>query len=115
MTQETEQKSAEKLQAKRAHEKYVVTKMIAIYCAGVHKTDALKNGNLCDECKLLAEYVAERVDKCPFMQTKTFCSKCKVHCYSKENRDAIRRVMRYAGPRMIFYAPLMALRHAMGK
>lgn len=115
MEKTAEQKLSEKLMAKRTHEKYVVTKMIAIYCAGVHKTDALKSENFCDECKQLAEYVSERVDKCPFMQTKTFCSKCKVHCYSKENRDAIRRVMRYAGPRMIFYAPLMALRHAMGK
>ena len=37
------------------------------------------------------------------METKTFCSNCKVHCYKPEMRKKIRAVMRFSGPRMIFY------------
>ena len=45
------------------------------------------------------------------METKTFCSNCKVHCYKPEMRARIQEVMRYAGPRMIFYHPLLAILH----
>ena len=52
-----------------------------------------------------------RIEKCPFMETKTFCSNCRVHCYRAEMREKIREVMRFSGPRMIFYHPVMAVRH----
>lgn len=99
------QRSIEK---KREQEKAAVGSMIAIYCHGMHKT---KRGVLCEECQALHDYAALRTEKCPFMETKTFCSACKVHCYSKEMQEKIRRVMRYAGPRMLFVHPMLALRH----
>ena len=40
-----------------------------------------------------------------------FCSNCTVHCYRPEMRERIRTVMRYAGPRMLFHHPVMAIRH----
>jgi len=39
------------------------------------------------------------------------CSACKVHCYSKEMQEKIREMMKYAGPRMLFVHPLLAIRH----
>ena len=45
------------------------------------------------------------------MEEKTFCSNCTVHCYRPEMRERIRTVMRYAGPRMLFHHPVMAIRH----
>jgi hypothetical protein len=45
------------------------------------------------------------------METKTFCSNCKVHCYKPEMREKIKEIMRFSGPRMIFYHPIMAIRH----
>ena len=45
------------------------------------------------------------------MENKTFCSNCKVHCYSPEMREEIKKVMRFSGPRMIAYHPVMAIRH----
>lgn len=36
-------------------------------------------------------YARLRSDKCPFMETKTFCSNCKVHCYKE---DIVRRSVR---------------------
>lgn len=92
---------------KREREKATVSEMIALYCKKQHKT---KHG-LCPECMELNEYARLRSDKCPFMETKTFCSNCKVHCYKPEMREKIRQVMRFSGPRMIFTHPIMAIRH----
>ena len=81
--------------------------MIRLYCKKCHGT---KTG-LCPECKALAEYACDRSNKCPFMDNKTFCSNCKVHCYKPEMRNRIRQVMRFSGPRMIFHHPVMAMQH----
>ena len=94
---------------KRAHEKQTVDLMIEIYCHGKHHT---KNHTLCQECLELTDYCNVRTDKCPFMETKTFCSACKVHCYAKDKKEKIREVMRYSGPRMMLYHPVLAIKHA---
>ena len=92
---------------KREREKETVSLMIRLYCRKKHgmKTE------LCDECRALSDYAIMRSDKCPFMETKTFCSNCRVHCYKPEIREKIREVMRFSGPRMILYHPVMAVRH----
>lgn len=93
---------------KRSEEKKVLYEMFLIYCEGKH---GLK-GELCDSCKELYGYACDRVDRCPNIETKTFCSACKSNCYKKDKRDAIRDVMRFAGPRMMFKRPVMAFKHA---
>lgn len=95
------------IEEKRQREKAMVSQMIALYCRKNHRT----KGELCDECRELSEYAILRSDKCPFMETKTFCSNCKVHCYKPEMREKIRQVMRFSGPRMIFHHPVAAVRH----
>lgn len=94
------------IEAKRENEKKMVSLMISIYCRKKHGCK-----NLCDECARLADYARRKSDGCPFMQTKSFCSRCKVHCYSEEMRERIREVMCFSGPRMIFHNPIMALNH----
>mgnify|MGYP002748588174 CR=1 FL=1 len=96
------------LDQKRADEKMLVSEMIALYCRRQHKTP---KGSLCPECRQLHDYALTRIDKCPFMETKTFCSACKVHCYKPEMRQQMRAVMRYAGPRMLLSNPILVLRH----
>lgn len=98
---------AKSIENKREYEKEIVSQMIALYCKKQHKT---KHG-LCQACQELDAYAKQRSDKCPFMETKTFCSNCKVHCYKPEMRERIRAVMRFSGPRMIFYHPVTAVRH----
>lgn len=93
-------------QSKREREKEVVSLMISIYCRKKHG-----NKTLCPECAALDAYARFRADKCPFMETKTFCSNCKVHCYKSDMRAKIREVMRFSGPRMIFHHPIMAIYH----
>ena len=95
------------VQTKREREKKVVSKMIALYCKKRHRT---KRG-LCPACAALDAYARQRSDRCPFMESKTFCSNCKVHCYKPEMREQIRAVMRFSGPRMLLYHPVMAIRH----
>lgn len=92
---------------RREKEKQVVSLMIKLYCNKKHHTKK----ELCDKCRHLTEYAAMRSDKCPFMEDKTFCSNCKVHCYKPDMREKIREVMRFSGPRMIFHHPVMAVNH----
>ncbi len=103
------------LQGKRAREKDVVTLMIRLHCTKRHAEEreaaGTPHGELCPECAELAAYACNRVDRCPFMETKTFCSNCRVHCYRPEMRERIREVMRFSGPRMMLYHPVMAVRH----
>lgn len=94
---------------KREKEKRVVTEMITLYCKKRHKQTG--QNVLCSECMELKEYAVLRSDKCPFMENKTFCSNCRVHCYKPQMREKIREVMRFSGPRMIFYHPVMAVKH----
>ena len=94
------------VQSKREREKETVSLMIAIYCRKKHG-----GKTLCPDCAALEAYARQSSDKCPFMETKTFCSNCKVHCYKPDMREKIREVMRFSGPRMIFHHPVMAMRH----
>ncbi len=95
------------VETRREQEKALVSQMIALYCRKKHGG---KKG-LCAECQKLADYARSRSDHCPFMETKTFCSNCKVHCYQPAMREQIKEVMRFSGPRMIFTHPAAAIRH----
>lgn len=101
---------AKNIELKREKEKEVVSCMIALYCKKKHKS---AKKELCFECKRLEEYARQRSARCPFMETKTFCSNCKVHCYKSDMREKIREVMRFSGPRMLMHHPIMAVCHVM--
>lgn len=81
--------------------------MIVIYCNAFHKPDIAP----CRDCYSLVQYARKRLGLCPFQERKPTCGNCTIHCYQPEMRETIRKVMRYAGPRMIYSHPLMALRH----
>lgn len=95
------------LLAKREREKRMVSEMIALYCRKKHG----HRDGLCPDCAALREYAMQRSDRCPFMEHKTFCSNCKVHCYRPDMREKIREVMRFCGPRMLLHHPVAAVRH----
>ena len=86
-------------------EKKTVEQMLRIYCRKVHHND------LCGECQALLVYAHQRLDACKFGEEKPSCKKCPVHCYKPDMREKIRRVMRFAGPRMILYHPTAAIKH----
>lgn len=95
-----------KNQRKKEREKMIVSQMIEIYCRKNHG-----GKKLCPDCAQIRDYAWLCSDRCPFTETKTFCSNCKVHCYKPDMREKIREVMRFSGPRMMFYHPVMATRH----
>lgn len=103
MTQQDKRK-----QDKRQREKHVVGVMIRLYCKRNHREGGK---HLCSDCAALLDYAHARVDACPFMETKTFCNQCKVHCYRPQQREKIRAIMRWSGPRMLFVHPVLAVRH----
>jgi len=84
-----------------------VEAMLRLYCRGQHGTPA----GLCQDCRELFAYARERLDRCPFGEGKTTCARCPIHCYRPERREQIRKVMRYAGPRMLYRHPIMTIRH----
>lgn len=94
------------IQTKREREKQLVSQMIILYCKKQHG-----GKYLCSDCAALDAYARQRSDRCPFMETKTFCSNCKVHCYKPKMREKIRAVMRFSGPWMLFHHPVIAIRH----
>lgn len=94
-------------QQKRKREQRVVTCMIELYCRKKRHT---KEG-LCPDCAALLAYALSRSERCPFMEHKTFCSQCPVHCYKPDMREKIRQVMRFSGPRMLLVHPVLALQH----
>lgn len=87
-------------------ERKTAERMIRLWCRN-------KEGNreLCPECAALAEYARQRLSRCPFGEHKPTCRRCTVHCYKPDMRERMRRVMRYAGPRMLFRYPVSALVH----
>ena len=84
-----------------------VQAMVHCYCRGQHASD----GTLCSHCAELLDYAAVRLERCRFGEEKPTCAKCPVHCYQKARREQIKRVMRYAGPRMLWQHPILSLRH----
>jgi hypothetical protein len=87
-------------------EKATLEKMFRIYCDKNHYTP-----NLCEDCRGLLDYALDRLDKCPFGYEKPTCKNCHVHCYRKSEREKIRDIMRFSGPKMIYKSPYLALMH----
>ena len=87
-------------------EKQTVRKMIELYCR-----HHLKQDTMTDEYQHLAEFACRRLDHCKYGEKKTACKNCPTHCYAHNEREQIRKIMRWAGPRMIFYSPIEAIRH----
>lgn len=91
-------------------EKQVVSKMIALYCR-----KRLCAKDMPEEYRELEDYAHKRLDGCKFGDKKPACKRCPIHCYRPGMREKIRDVMRWAGPRMIIYDPVAAIRHLLNK
>jgi hypothetical protein len=90
-----------------AREKRTVAAMVGMYCRARHAGGRRP----CAECGQLLEYALRRIERCRFGLGKPVCAKCPAHCYAPGPRERIRRVMRFAGPRMLLTHPLLALLH----
>ena len=82
--------------------------MTGEYCAHFHGTDGK---NLCPACREFLAYALKRLACCPYGGEKPVCGKCKIHCYKPAERETARRIMRWAGPRLMWTHPKMAFIH----
>lgn len=81
--------------------------MIKLYCRAKHR----RRDGLCEDCAELLDYVKARRARCPFGDNKTFCSNCKIQCYKPSMKEKISEVMKYSGPRLMFYNPKLVFKH----
>ena len=87
-------------------EKKTVGMMVRLYCRRYEG-----NKELCQDCSQLLSYADARLDRCKFGNEKPTCKKCPIHCYKPDMREKMRTVMRWAGPRMMLYHPIEAIKH----
>jgi YbgA-like uncharacterized protein len=91
-----------------ARERLTMTRMVGIYCTAHH--DGCED-ILCDECDEFLDYAHTRLEKCPYGENKPTCANCPIHCYKPARKEQVRRIMRYAGPRMLLRHPVLAITH----
>ncbi len=94
--------------ARRAREFDILDVMLRTYCRAHH---GLRQARLCKDCGALRDYARRRLERCVFGEAKPTCANCAVHCYKAVMRERVRQVMRWAGPRMIWRRPVLAVRH----
>jgi hypothetical protein len=94
--------------ARRVREFKTIVVMLRMYCRAHHDPKAAP---LCDNCVELHDYARRRLERCVFGDAKPTCANCSVHCYKAVMRERVRQVMRWAGPRMIWRQPVLAVRH----
>lgn len=88
-------------------EQETLAHMVKIYCRLTHKQKEC----LCEECETLLRYAEQRLQNCPFKEKKPTCKNCTIHCYKPDAAKKVREIMRLAGPRMLYYHPILAVLH----
>lgn len=88
-------------------EAHTIELMLELYCQKNHNSRL----NLCSECSELKNYALSRLERCPFGEKKPTCANCTVHCYKPAQRQHIRQVMRFSGPRMLLRHPILTVLH----
>ena len=91
---------------RRERELRTLETMISMYCQAHHYAPYR-----CKECSALADYARRRLERCVFGDSKPTCANCLVHCYRDAERETIREMMRWSGPRMMLKHPVLAIMH----
>ncbi|MCW2255448.1 hypothetical protein M2263_001539 [Providencia alcalifaciens] len=64
-----------------------------------------------DQYKQLYIYAINRLEKCRYGEQKPACKQCPIHCYQPKMREKMKVIMRWSGPRMLIYHPILAIKH----
>ena len=92
-------------------EQRTIEAMLQIWCEAHPLHVRARYGELCLGCEGLLEYASYRLFKCPYGEEKPTCKKCPIHCYTRDKREQMHEVMRFAGSRMLLRHPVLAIRH----
>jgi hypothetical protein len=93
---------------RRAREFAMIAAMLQMYWRAHHDE---RDAAFCADCAELHDYARRRLERCVFGDAKPTCANCTVHCYKASMRERVRQVMRWAGPRMVWRHPVLAVRH----
>lgn len=84
--------------------------MTGLYCRDRHGTSG-RPGELCPGCEAFLAYALKRLACCPYGAKKPVCAKCRIHCYRAAEKADARRIMAYAGPRLMLSHPILTVKH----
>lgn len=102
------QRRAERMATPRMQREWrTIEAMLQLYCRAHHHAP----GGMCEDCATLLDYAGKRLAGCPFGADKPTCAHCTIHCYGPVQREQVRVMMRWAGPRMLRHHPVLALAH----
>ena len=87
-------------------DKQTIRLMVGLYCR--HR---LPVREIPEEDEQLIDYAEQRLTHCRYGEMKPACKHCATHCYKPDMQEKVREVMRWTGPRMIFFSPKVAFRH----
>jgi hypothetical protein len=103
----------------------LLARFVQVYCDG-HHADAAREPvtlqiagtqeaiasdvALCEGCRRLLTHAAVKRSHCP-MNPKPMCKHCPSHCYAPTYRAQIRRVMKYAGIKLLMRGRVDYLLH----
>lgn len=108
MKQQIVEFTTDKRFVRRARGLKTIEAMIRLYCRGMKHE---QRAPLCPDCSELLAYSRRRLERCVFGDAKPNCANCAVHCYRADERERIRIVMRWAGPRMLLRHPVLTIAH----
>ena len=98
----------------------LIGKFVEVYCTGKHRAaersavtlpSGLGERSLCPECRSFLEYAVIKRLKCPLEAEKPTCKHCRIHCYDRPRREKARKIMSYAGRRLMLQGRLDCVWH----
>ena len=101
------------LTGKLLYEHQTIAAMVKIHCKAKHQNQNITG--LCTDCIELLDYAATRLDRCPYGQSKPTCNKCPVHCYKPVQKQIVKEIMIFSGPRMLLPHPIRAIKHLLAE
>lgn len=63
----------------------------------------------------MKNYAKKRLEHCPHGENKPTCKNCTIHCYQTKYRNQMKKIMRFSGPRIMLYHPILALKHYLNR
>lgn len=80
--------------------------MAKIYCDHEHPQVEKNAHGICVDCEELVAFTLERTAACPYGHERN-CEDCDIKCQRGSKQEGIKKLMRYAAPRMLFRHPIM--------
>lgn len=87
-------------------EQRTIHRMIALYAQRAPDAQAEPQ-----HYESLYAYAVKRLERCIFGEEKPACRRCPVHCYQPAKREEMKKIMRWAGPNMLWRHPVLTLFH----